>query len=437
MLSSCRTTAPLLLLMTMMTIIMMSTLTQAQSGDEEIAPRTSCTSHITTGTSTLTCNVVTDDNDSEDDEDVEDDSIEEMKACYFELNKEVKCLNSFGNTINLNDLSPIININVTLGLKSGRTTTKEIDLKKIVKPRSPQVWNVTIHREPYEAVIHVRTPYEKDYLTTEKQLFQLFIWSATQHMIQNISLLDKIVLKIGEAHLEKNTMYQVKVRSIPQKYLQGTWSEWSKPYNFSTPAGKSESINYAGKIPITNLWETYPLIVCFALILVVTSSVILSWRNKIFTYMWPTIPHPKGTLVQSCNPNTGLLLNVKPDVFSVLKVYSIQETDVGPDDKSEPLVAADKDRSCFPCSSQSSDCSGSANSVSTEDLALSGLLSRSSFEEEDSLQSAARLPVELPGMLQPVCDSEEKRSVFGTGKQEEAYVTMSSFYQINKSVQKE
>lgn len=129
-------------------------------------------------------------------------------------------------------------------------------------------------------------------------------------------------------------------------------------------------------------------------------------------------------------------MNVKPDVFSILKVYSIQETDVGPDDKSEPLVAADKDQSCFPCSSQSSDCSGSADSVSTEDLALSGLLSRSSFEEEDSLQSAACLPVEPPGMLQPVCD-EEKRSVFGAGKQEEAYVTMSSFYQINKSVQKE
>lgn len=130
-------------------------------------------------------------------------------------------------------------------------------------------------------------------------------------------------------------------------------------------------------------------------------------------------------------------MNVKPDVFSVLKVYSTQETDVGPDDKSEPLVAADKDQSCFPCSSLSSDCSGSANSVSTEDLALSGLLSRSSFEEEDSLQSGACLPVEPPGMLQPVCDSEENRSVFGAGKQEEAYVTMSSFYQINNSVQKE
>lgn len=129
------------------------------------APRTSCTSHITTGTSTLTCNVVTDDNDSEDDEDVEDDSIEEMKAwwgirryahvqswtnrpvmlcsfvhSYFELTKKVTCLNSSGNTLNLKDLSPITIINVTLGLKSGRNTTKEIDLKKIGKS---QLWAQT------------------------------------------------------------------------------------------------------------------------------------------------------------------------------------------------------------------------------------------------------------------------------------------------------
>lgn len=43
-------------------------------------PRISCISHISTGTSTLTCNVVTDENDSEDDEDVENDHIKDIKA---------------------------------------------------------------------------------------------------------------------------------------------------------------------------------------------------------------------------------------------------------------------------------------------------------------------------------------------------------------------
>lgn len=136
-----------------------------------------------------------------------------------------------------------------------------------VKPRSPQVWNVTFHREPYQALIHVRTPYHRDYLTTENQLFQLHIWTATSNMVartrrclssscvcvciywippdvcaqtQNISSLDKIVLRIDEAHLRKNTKYQVKVRAIPNNGFQGTWSEWSQPYSFSTAPGKKK-----------------------------------------------------------------------------------------------------------------------------------------------------------------------------------------------------
>lgn len=126
------------------------------------APRISCTSHITTRTCTLTCNVVTYD-DSEDNE--EDDSIEKMKAwwgirryahvqswtnrpvmlcsfvhSYTELNWTVKCLNSSGNTINFTDLSPVIIFEVTLGLKSRRNVTKRIDLKKIGKS---QLWAQT------------------------------------------------------------------------------------------------------------------------------------------------------------------------------------------------------------------------------------------------------------------------------------------------------
>lgn len=129
------------------------------------ASRTSCTSHITTGTSTLTCNVVTDDNDNEDDEDVEDDSIEEIKAwwgigryanvqswtnrpvmlcsfihSYTDLNWKVECLNSSGNTISFTNLSPVINLTVTLGLKSGRNMTKKINLLKIGKS---QLWAQT------------------------------------------------------------------------------------------------------------------------------------------------------------------------------------------------------------------------------------------------------------------------------------------------------
>lgn len=154
-----------------------------------------------------------------------------------------------------------------------------------------------------------------------------------------------------------------------------------------------------------------------------------SLLNQLFLHIWP---HWFTLLLLSFSHFQGLLLNFKPDVFSVLKVYSVEGMDGEPGEGVEPL-AADVDGSSLPCSSQSSDCSGSADSVSTEDLELSALLSRSSSDEEEgSLRS-----VEAPGTPQPERDSEGKGTGSGVSKQEEAYVTMSNFYQINKSVQKQ
>lgn len=139
---------------------------------------------------------------------------------YTDLYSVVRCVTSDGGTISSADLSPVIVLEVTFRFKSGRTLKKMIDLKKIgtnntqlrcykrlpiaafhsrmlhfcdflvnlccfpaVKPRSPHVWNVTFHLEPYQALIYVGTPYRNDYLTTKKQLFQLHIWTAAYSMV--------------------------------------------------------------------------------------------------------------------------------------------------------------------------------------------------------------------------------------------------------------
>lgn len=137
--------------------------------------------------------------------------------------------------------------------------------------------NVTFHREPYHAVVHVATPYrDGEYLRVENQLFQLQIWNSTNNTVaprpstndasfvhptmvltgfllsglccaQTENISSKATLRIDEAHLRKNTKYHVKVRAISQVFGQRTWSEWSQPYNFSTPAGERESVSYASK----------------------------------------------------------------------------------------------------------------------------------------------------------------------------------------------
>lgn len=429
--SSCWT--PVLLLL----LLLLSAETEAQSGDgdSDAEPTLSCISDITMGVGSLTCKLVGGQSVSEDDEDDEADGVEKMTACYCDFTRSQPtdlCWDTDGDTFRSKELVPVRVFNVTVHLKKGGRITRMINLRRIVRPRSPRVWNVTFDQETNQTVIYIRTPYHKDYLSVKNQLFQLLIWSAHSKTIQNVSSAD--FLKIDRDYFKKNTEYHVKVRALPLTFLPGYWSEWSEATRFLTPAdGEAEK-------PPDDGQETYTLLVCLVLVAVAISSVVLFWKNKIFTYMWPSIPHPKHTLVQICKPNKGLLLNLKPEVFSALKVDPKEKTQEPPCEGTGPLITAAADRGPqpnHPCSTQSSSCSRSTTSVSTEELELSALLSGGSSDGEDAHRSTGPSPInvlqlgERPLTPQP----EQGRGgneveVFGVSQQEEAYVTMSSFYQI-------
>ncbi|XP_070707236.1 interleukin-7 receptor subunit alpha [Pempheris klunzingeri] len=404
-------------------VLLLPAVTEAQSGDgdAEMEPRICCTSHITTDRrdhNSLTCELVGGTIDNEDDEDDEDDGIEKMRMCYTADwdSKTVKCLEDFGDTISSRDLDPVVNYNVTIFLKRGGKISTTVDLTKIVKPRPPQVCNVTFNQKSNQALIHIRTPYHKEYLKVENQLFQLLVWTAGREMVQNISASE--TMNIDMQHLQKNTEYHVKVRAIPQMYLQGSWSEWSGQFSFSVPTeDKVQKM-------------TYKLIGCLVLLLAVPSTAVFFWKIKIFTYMWPSIPHPKHTLVHICKPNKGLLLNFKPEVFSALKVCPAEKPE-------EQRSAAAGPQSDPVCSTQSSGGSTSTTSVSTEELELSALLSRSSSDGEDGLQSTSPSPIHVlrlgEGPHAPQAElgaGGREVEACGVNQPEEAYVTMSSFYQI-------
>lgn len=124
----------------------------------------------------------------------------------------------------------------------------------------------------------------------------------------------------------------------------------------------------------------------------------------------------------------GFLLIFKPEVFSALKVYPLERADEEPGEEEEPSVnvaAADGAQSNNPSSTQSSDCS-STTSTSTEELELSALLSRTCSDSEETSPIHTR----QHGDGHPAESERGQAEVFGVGPQEEAYVTMSSFYQI-------
>ncbi|XP_061589505.1 interleukin-7 receptor subunit alpha isoform X2 [Cololabis saira] len=391
---------------------------QSGGGDsdsgEKTEPRILCSSHITmTGKKegSLTCQL-TGGSDHEDDEDGGCESIENMTLCFsvWEIRTQrIKCLEASGNTFTSRQLGPMDVLNLTVHLKGGCQVSMKVDLAKIVKPRRPEVWNVSFDQESEQAVIYVRTPYEEDYLKVDNQVFQLHIHTTGVNMIQNIS--SKDYLQISMTHLCKHCKYGVRVRAIPQGYFQGTWSDWSETFSFVTPGeGNFDERQVTAFI----------LVMCLVSVVVVF-SILVFWKNKIITYMWPSIPHPKQTLVQICKPNKGVLLNLSPEVFSFLKVFPLEKTDELPVDDAEGSGYS---------SAQSSDCR-SATSASTEELDLSALLSRSSSDSDGSLQSTNPSPVNvLQSQPQPELGCASDRAEAGGHQQEEAYVTMSSFYQI-------
>ncbi|KAM9306459.1 interleukin-7 receptor subunit alpha [Pholidichthys leucotaenia] len=434
---------------TVLLLLLLAAVTEAQSGDgdTDTEPTISCTSDITMERSNLTCKLLEGRKGIEDDEDDEGCAVQNMTLCYYDYSwPGLRCLETTGDTFSSKHMTLTMDFNLTVHFKGGGHISRKVNLMKIVKPRSPEMLNITI--DANQAVIQIRNPYKSDYLTLDNQVFQLHIFTTEIIMtvapvthigssqvndvtikrpspipIQNIT--SKHFITVDMQHLQGNTDYYVKVRAIPDgKTFKGTWSEWSKTASFRTPKKV--------KVPPIMAEEQvalFKVIVGLVSVLIVTLGAIIFWKNKIFTYMWPNIPHPKQTLVHICKPNHNLLLNFRPEEFSALKVYPLETTSreeqEHPDDSGSP-------HSSEPCSTQSSDCR-SATSASTEELELSALLSGTSSDSEDSLQGTSSSPVnfiqleERPATPQLGGNMPE---VFGVNQQEEAYVTMSSFYQI-------
>ncbi|XP_057709419.1 interleukin-7 receptor subunit alpha [Corythoichthys intestinalis] len=400
MLFGCRVAEPLLLLL----LLPAACLAESGEPDIDLESQISCTSHIATAGCSLTCKLTG--SKSEDDK---DDRVESLKACFFvHLENKKRCLSVPGDSVTSPKLRPLLQLELNIRLRSERTVMKRVQLKEIVKPRSPEVWNMTVKPESNQAVFHIRTPYENDYLNVENQLFQLFIWNI-DNMIQNVSSSDTMAIDLE--HLHKNSIYHVKARAIPLRFYKGSWSEWSSAFTFSIPDVQTQS-DKMEKL-------TRKLVVCLLSLVVLTSILGIFWKKKIFPYMWPSIPHPQPNL-HNCKPNkVALLLNLKPEEFSPLNIHPVAESVEQERVQVIHCATSDLTLATDPHSTQNSDCS-----VSTEELELSLSHDSSCSNRDDSLQSSSSMLVAaaVPSPGEPL--------LLGVSKKEDEYVTMASFFQV-------
>ncbi|XP_017163252.1 interleukin-7 receptor subunit alpha isoform X2 [Poecilia reticulata] len=353
---------------------------------------------------------------------------------------EEKCVRADGGTVS--GLSTVAVANVTVHRRGGGRLSATVLLEKIVKPKSPRIFNVTMDPMKNRAEIYFQIPYSRDYLNLNTQIFQLNLWTHGSNITQNVT--SKNFLHIDRQHLRQDSEYQVRVRSIPTGVLQGTWSTWSPEFPFHMPPEE--------KLPSSDKteWTVSGPVLSFVSALVVLCSIIIVWKSGILSYMWPSIPHPKQALVQICKPNKGLLLDLNPEVFSSLRVLPLEKPQA---EEAEPhrrpigtgSAAGSQSRSQSAAGSQSGSQSSagsqsgsqsgsrsssshsttsSASSAVTEELEVSALLSCS--DGEDSVPSSAPSPVDV---LRREDESQNLLARRGGPGQEEAYVTMSSFYQ--------
>uniref|UniRef100_A0A8C7GSC4 Fibronectin type-III domain-containing protein n=1 Tax=Oncorhynchus kisutch TaxID=8019 RepID=A0A8C7GSC4_ONCKI len=398
-------------------LLMLPVLVHSQSGEELVdnEPRILCTSHLSvSAANSLTCHL---DDDTDDDDEMED--IKVMSLCYTD-DKKQRCLKEKGNNVTFTDLDTLQSYNLTVQLKRGGTFWKTMSLKKIIKPRSPWVVNATFLRSSNRALIYIGNPYLKDYLKPSNQLFQLRIWSVKNTLVKNITYQPLIIE--GDEYLHKNTEYHVKVRAKPSGgYFDGSWSEWSASISFSTNTG-----------------IFYFFIFLFHLYL-----------TRIHSFIWPSIPHPKHTLLQI--PQTyepmkhGPPVSFNPEVFSDLNIQLVEPdkeqdlTSLPPDSDSHRLAEVkdqyliqERDGDTMSCHTTSSggsetillrcespgvhlNCGARSSRNSGSTVGILDL--RSDFESVETDDSDGNIGPEGLGATQQ-------------GGKDEAYVTMSSFYQI-------
>ncbi|XP_012874050.1 PREDICTED: interleukin-7 receptor subunit alpha [Dipodomys ordii] len=123
-------------------------------------------------------------------------------------------------------------------------------------------------------------------------------------------------LTLLQRKLKPNTMYEIKVRSIPTDYFEGFWSEWSPSSFFRNPEIKSP-----GEMNLILL--TVSTLSCFSIVLVVILACML-WEKRIKPIVWPSLPDHKKTLEQLCKkPKRNLNVSFNPESFLDYPIHEV------------------------------------------------------------------------------------------------------------------
>lgn len=330
----------------------------------------------------------------------------------------------------------------------------------IVKPEAPFGLNITYQEAANEYLFQFSTPhvgkysYLKDKLIHEIAYKQLNgNWTTREF--------EHIPLKLQGKEFQPNKTYEIKIRSKPNGgFFKGTWSEWSSSVYIVT----------ATKTTREKREEEHAIILAsiFSFVLLFMLSMIpLFWKNRIKPIVWPTLPNHEKTLDKLCHKlrkNSDITF-FNPESLGYVHIHKVDSIQAKPElnhflqsllpwnpDNSEKLGNGLEQKhnlihinhgwlklplayeGMWPAEMQSGQLGGHVHPLANRDMDEHANLyedSSSGGSTVDTFSTHSGLsvdPTKLAG-LGDTCHQTVTTSETRVSKDEDAYVTMTSFFQ--------
>ncbi|NWX52631.1 IL7RA protein, partial [Steatornis caripensis] len=198
-----------------------------------------------------------------------------------------------------------------------RRVCRSLVVTDVVKPEVPFNINITYQKEANEYLIHYSTPHSWKKYLKDKLIHQIAyrqeegIWKTIESPYLQVKLLGK--------NLENDASYEVKVRSQPNgDYFKGMWSEWSVSKSFRTAREQHSTESYSSVVMVILS------ILGFVMSIVMIVLIVTFWENRIKPAVWPNLPDQKKTLEQLCKkPENNFDISFNPESFGYVHIHKV------------------------------------------------------------------------------------------------------------------
>ncbi|XP_028623481.1 interleukin-7 receptor subunit alpha [Grammomys surdaster] len=193
---------------------------------------------------------------------------------------------------------------------------KTMDITKIVKAEAPSDLEVVYRKEANDFLVTFNTPHSKKKYVKKLKHDVAYRPERAESNWTHVYL-SHTRTTILVRKLQPKAVYEIKVRSIPHhEYFQGFWSEWSPSSTFETPEPK----NQGGWDPVL---PSIIILSLFSMVLLVILAHVL-WKKRIKPVVWPSLPDHKKTLEQLCKkPKKNLNVSFNPESFLDCQIHEV------------------------------------------------------------------------------------------------------------------